>query len=366
LTQIQNLTLFALLTPSTNYHVARKSGGRPGRVEKYKGTPNHSHSLDESDMRKRSKHIKDMVANEAVKEYKPPMIANAVRKEITKLHEFSGVEYLKTQEVTNIKLKLVGPMNSHLIGDANLNVDIQNANKFLIEKNYQVEWFNVQKSSYQGLCFANLEQLKKLVQYGWLTLIDSTHNTNKHYWRLFTLYVRDGCGSWNVGAHFFVSNENSVVVSVALKIIRKFVPRWRPRYILLDQSSIEANSILITFPGLSIGEQECEVILCTVHVVRTWIRNIYHGPTLNTMIRAMHKKTQIGCEALLQDAITNCPLQANAKYISRNYLKDSKKWALWARQHSPLLLQVTSTNPLESYHSELKSRTSVLHGLIGR
>ncbi|GET57145.1 hypothetical protein GLOIN_2v1777473 [Rhizophagus irregularis DAOM 181602=DAOM 197198] len=31
----------------------------------------------------------------------------------------------------------------------------------------------------------------------------------------------------------------------------------------------------------------------------------------------------------------------------------------------PLLLQVTSTNPLESYHSELKRKTSSLHGLIG-
>ncbi|PKK56629.1 hypothetical protein RhiirC2_858535 [Rhizophagus irregularis] len=41
------------------------------------------------------------------------------------------------------------------------------------------------------------------------------------------------------------------------------------------------------------------------------------------------------------------------------------EWALWARQHSPLLLQVTSTNPLESYHSEIKRLTSSKHGLIG-
>ena len=40
-------------------------------------------------------------------------------------------------------------------------------------------------------------------------------------------------------------------------------------------------------------------------------------------------------------------------------------FALWARQHSPLLLQVTFTNPLESYHSELKRTTSFLYGLIG-
>src|SRR5207237_1446863 len=61
----------------------------------------------------------------------------------------------------------------------------------------------------------------------------------------------------------------------------------------------------------------------------------------------------------------NCPVQANAKYISRNYAKNTKKWALWARQHSLLLLQVNLTNPLESYHSELKAKTSRMHVLVG-
>ena len=94
---------------------------------------------------------------------------------------------------------------------------------------------------------------------------------------------------------------------------------------LLDQSSVEANSIAATFPGLRVGEQECDVLLCTVHVVRTWIKNIYHSPTLNKMTYAMHKTTQIGCEALVQDAIANCSVQANAKYISQNYAKKYEK-----------------------------------------
>ncbi|PKK73282.1 hypothetical protein RhiirC2_776253 [Rhizophagus irregularis] len=41
-----------------------------------------------------------------------------------------------------------------------------------------------------------------------------------------------------------------------------------------------------------------------------------------------------------------------------------EKWGLWARQHSPLLLQVTSTNSLESFHSELKKKSSSLHGAV--
>ncbi len=79
----------------------------------------------------------------------------------------------------------------------------------------------------------------------------------------------------------------------------------------------------------------------------------------------MHKRTRIGCESLIQEAINECANPTIKKYILRNYIKNTHQWALWARQHSPLLLQVTSTNALESYHSELKNTTSPKHGLIG-
>ena len=83
------------------------------------------------------------------------------------------------------------------------------------------------------------------------------------------------------------------------------------------------------------------------------------------MIAAMHKRTRIGCKSLIQDAINCCPVPSIQNYIKRNYTKNMEKWGLWACQHFPLLLQVTSTNLLESFHSELKKITSLLHGLIG-
>jgi len=92
---------------------------------------------------------------------------------------------------------------------------------------------------------------------------------------------------------------------------------------------------------------------------------IYEKKTRDVMNAAMHKKMKIGCEKLVQDAINNCAVPAIQNYIKRNYMKNTQQWALWTRQHSPLLLQVTSTNPLESYHSELKRLTSSSHGLIG-
>ncbi|CAB5153416.1 unnamed protein product [Rhizophagus irregularis] len=79
----------------------------------------------------------------------------------------------------------------------------------------------------------------------------------------------------------------------------------------------------------------------------------------------MHKRTKIGCEKLIQEVIDNCTVSSVQNYIKRNYMKNTERWALWAHQHSPLLLQITSTNPLESYHSKIKTLTSSKHGLIG-
>ncbi|CAG8774189.1 9157_t:CDS:2 [Cetraspora pellucida] len=68
------------------------------------------------------------------------------------------------------------------------------------------------------------------------------------------------------------------------------------------------------------------------------------------MVQAMHQRTKAGCEDIVHDAISTCPVQANANYITRNYLKNFRQWVLWARQHLSLLLQITSTNSLESFH----------------
>ncbi|RHZ68380.1 hypothetical protein Glove_295g19 [Diversispora epigaea] len=83
------------------------------------------------------------------------------------------------------------------------------------------------------------------------------------------------------------------------------------------------------------------------------------------MTQAIYKWTRIGCEALIREAIDQCPVQSIKQYIKRYYFKNNHQWVLWTRQHSPLLLQVTSMNALESFHSELKRTTSPQHGIIG-
>ncbi|GES83591.1 hypothetical protein GLOIN_2v1777773 [Rhizophagus clarus] len=336
------------------------------RVERYNDSPDHTHSLDESEKLKRSQVVRTLVEQEALKNYRPPAIVSAVKEFATeKLGLNESVKELRRKEVTNIKSKVRGSLDTHLIGNPNRELDIQETIIFLKKQGYLVERYEVIHKPTSGFVFIHPNQINNLEQYGWLTLIDSTHKTNRYDFRLFTLHIRNTYGYWDVGAHFFVSNEDCDTVSKALKIIRKFGNRWKPRYFLADQSHVEANSIKIAFPGLKYGEQECDVIFCTVHVMRTWMSKIYDSKTRQKMIQAMHKITKVGCESIIQQAIDECPVPTIKQYIKRNFMKNTHQWALWARQHSPLLLQVTTTNPLESYHSELKKSTSPKYGLIG-
>ncbi len=235
---------------------------------------------------------------------------------------------MRRKEVTNIKYKVRGSLDAHLIGNPNQRLDIQDAISFLEKQEYLVEYYEISHLSTFGFVFVHPKQLKNLEQHGWLTLIDSTHKTNRYDCHLFTLYIRNYYGCWDVGAHFFVSNENSITIVEGLKIIRRFARYWSPRYFLSDQSNIESNSIKMAFPGLNNGEQECDVIFCTVHIMRTWMNKIYDKKTRQKMIHAMHKRTKIGCEDLLQQAINECSNSAIKKYITRNYTKNVHQWAL--------------------------------------
>ncbi|RHZ75009.1 hypothetical protein Glove_218g18 [Diversispora epigaea] len=266
-------------------------------VAEQKIPPDHTHNIEESDKLKRSQAVRVLIKKEAVKNYPVPAIVNAVKEFGTKkLNLGMSVKELKWREVVNIKYKIHESQNTYLVGASKLTIDIQDTIFFLKKEGYQVELYETHHQSTRGFVFAQSKQLEKLQRYGWLTLIDSTHKTNNF---------------------------------------------WKFRYFLTDQSSIEAKSIVMAFPGLQKGEQEC------------------------TMIQVMHKQTKIGCEMLVQESINDCTLLPIKRYISRYYLKNIHQWALWAHQHSSLLLQVTSTNALESYHSKLKKMTSSQHGLIG-
>ncbi|RHZ77074.1 hypothetical protein Glove_186g2 [Diversispora epigaea] len=292
--------------------------------------------------------------NEAAKNYPPPTITSAVKKYATTLGLRASTSELKRQEVTNIKYKICGPLKAHLVCNFDLKSDITKSVAFLIEKGYCVKCYYASHQSNEGVVFAYPKQLEKLEKHGWLTLIDSTHKTNKYDWRLFTLYIRDIYRCWDISAYFFVSSENCDTVAEALKIIH--------------QSGIEAKGVKKAFSDINAGEQECEN--------KDWF-NGHFGHVNIIRVAKSQIIWDLGCQNAQITSIWDLGFGISAKDTNYNLefgIWDFGIWdfGIWIlnlggrySQHSPLLLQVTTTNPLESYYSELKRLTSSLHGLIG-
>ena len=90
---------------------------------------------------------------------------------------------LRRKEVTNIKYKIRGPLDTHLVGNPKRKLD-----------QGLVECYEVPNLSTYGFVFIHPNNLKNLEQHGWLTLIDSTYKTNRYDCRLFTLYNRNSYG----------------------------------------------------------------------------------------------------------------------------------------------------------------------------
>ena len=136
---------------------------------------------------------------------------------------------------------------------------------------------------------------------------------------------------------------------------------------MTDDSAIEQRAVRLAFPGLSAGEQEVDHLLCSVHLNQTLLRRLSstaHKPAYNLLKHAMHCSTGIQNRQLCEQAIAAVPDEETKKYISTFWLQTAPKWAMYARQHSPMLLQVTTTNPCEAWHRELKAGAGLFKGQV--
>ena len=125
-------------------------------------------------------------------------------------------------------------------------------------------------AAYQGFAFATEANLQVLRKSGVLVIMDSTHKTNKHNWKLYTLIMRNTFGSWLPGGHFFVSGEEQHIVSKGLQVLKRWASSWQPRYFLIDQSAIEENAVNDAFPGINAGEQNINIYTVPGIVEEPW------------------------------------------------------------------------------------------------
>lgn len=77
------------------------------------------------------------------------------------------------------------------------------------------------------------------------------------------------------------------------------------------------------------------------------------------MAALCNRRTKFGAIESTNQAIKLASNPESAKYIERNWLPEIEKWGNYAREHSPLLLQVTTTNPIEAFHRSLKSLAKI-------
>lgn len=220
-------------------------------------------------------------------------------------------------------------------------------------KTFGYNFMQCVRVSSQLVAFVFLDMLMKesIEKHGRLVQLDATYKTNKHGWILFTLYVRDDCGSWLPGGHFLCKNEESIIIARCLQIVKGLCTEWRAQYFITDNDVSEKSAILLAFP-----DGVVETFDCTVHSLRTWNRRICQGDenALVCMRKAMYARSEEECKDYVTQAFNVAQKEETRRYIRDNYLnKSSRNWALWARQ-VPILLQITTTNPIESYHHIIK------------
>lgn len=324
--------------------------------------PNHTHDLKTSDILKNPGRITQFIQEEAAKGYSAPAIKVATAEHFNDRQ--IGIEFLNSKGVLNIQRKVHGGLEAPFIGAGDVLQDLKESLEWLKSNDYLIECF--EEGGYQGFAFATKENLDVLRKSGHFVIMDSTHKTNRHGWKLYTVITRNSFGAWLPGGHFLVSGEEQTIVAKGLLVLKRWARVWVPRYFIIDLSAIEENAVNRAFPGIQVGEQDVAIFYCTWHSRMALQRRLQtFGRGYDLMLQAMYKITRIGCDDLVREAIEKLPLEQNKNYIRRNWMNNTSKWAMWSRQHSPQLLQTTSTSPVESYHAVLKRSGDASYGLIG-
>ena len=228
-----------------------------------------------------------------------------------------------------------------------------------------------------AIVFGRHDLLAILKARGYLTLMDSTHQTNHLDWKLFTLMVRDAFGTWVPCAHFLTKFEDHDIVAKCLDVVIEASGGWHPRYLMTDDSAAEQLAVKKCFEarGILSGEMDVQHLLCHKHLDAT-LRKRFKGDrykkTLECVLAAVkYRRTATGAEDSLRQAInalpktgqqsfmdgTLRPKEEDLRYIQRELWQKLRLAAVCYRDHSQILLQVRTTNALESFHAQLKLGT---------
>ncbi|RIA90400.1 hypothetical protein C1645_823391 [Glomus cerebriforme] len=151
-------------------------------------SPDHSHSIEDNEKLKCTKVIRELVIQEAVKNYRSPEIVSAIKEIATeKLDLDECVKELRQKKVTNIKYKIREPLDTHLVSNPRRELDIREAISFLENKGYLIERYEIPNlSTYDTIVICSPCIFAILMDIGMLgstfsELMERMHDT---YWRV--------------------------------------------------------------------------------------------------------------------------------------------------------------------------------------
>jgi predicted nucleotidyltransferase component of viral defense system len=200
--------------------------------------------------------------------------------------------------------------------------------------------------------------LSILMRREYLTLMNSTHNTNQLKWKLFTLMIRDEYESWILEIHMLIDNENDDIIAKCLCQIKRWCRRtWRLRYMIIDNSATEQREVSLAFQDMIAEEMKISHFLCRTHFERTLNRKLNElrcRKAKKHLYDALYfRKTKSKCDDSIKKTL-NAASEDKRLYIERKWMQTKFKWANYARQHSSMLLQCMITNAMKSWHAFIK------------
>ena len=77
------------------------------------------------------------------------------------------------------------------------------------------------------------------------------------------------------------------------------------------------------------------------------------------MDRAIFAQSQAECNFYIQESLKLCPYADLRRYIQSTWsIETSRIWSMYSRLDVPILREVTTINPIESFHSLIRQHTN--------
>ena len=139
------------------------------------------------------------------------------------------------------------------------------------------------------------QQHELLEKYGnVVTLMDSVYHTTKYGFPCFFVTIKTSLGMGRVVATIIPQYENEELLTEGLQVLKKWNPKWSPRFSMTDKSSVELQAIGNVHPS-------CIRLLCDIHRAQAWERWV---KKLANSVLPQHRDTVLSCLKDLAYAMT--------------------------------------------------------------